>query len=98
MKTEVYSEKFLERKLVEEVKRNKGWCIKLLCNHVIGLPDRLCLFPNSRALFAEVKTTGEKPRRSQELIHDRLRRLGFQVYIVDKPSIIQDIIDYAKRD
>lgn len=98
MSKEIYSEKFLERKLVEEVKKNKGWCLKLLCTHVIGLPDRMCLFSNAKIIFAEIKTTGEKPRRSQELIHNKLRALGFAVYIVDNPEIIKKIIEYANRE
>ena len=43
MKETIDSEKAVERKLVELVKANGGMCIKMLCDQLIGLPDRLCL-------------------------------------------------------
>ena len=33
--------------------------------------------------FAEIKTTGKKPTKIQLCIHDKLRSLGFQVFIID---------------
>ena len=47
-KKTVDSEKVVERKLVEAVKSNGGMCIKLLCDQLIGLPDRMCLFPGHK--------------------------------------------------
>lgn len=58
-KETVDSEKVVERKLVELVKINGGMCIKLLCDQLIGLPDRMCLFPGHKIVFVELKTTGE---------------------------------------
>lgn len=57
-KETVDSEKVVERKLVELVKINGGMCIKLLCDQLIGLPDRMCLFPGHKIVFVELKTTG----------------------------------------
>ena len=50
-KKTVDSEKVVERKLVELVKMNGGMCIKLLCDQLIGLPDRMCLFPGHKIVF-----------------------------------------------
>lgn len=92
------SEKAIERKLVEQVKANGGMCIKLLCDQLTGLPDRLCLFPNHRIAFVELKTTGRKPRRIQLYIHNKLRALGFRVEILDSINeVIEFINDYADR-
>lgn len=77
------SEKVIERKLVEAVKANGGMCIKLLCDNLLGLPDRLCLFPGHRIAFVELKTTGQKPRRIQVFMHNKLRSLGFRVEVID---------------
>lgn len=89
------SEKLVERKLAEGVKALGGMCIKLLCNHMIGLPDRLCLFPGCRLAFVELKTTGEKPKRIQLYIHERLRNLGFRVEVIDTVQGVKDFIkDY----
>ena len=62
-KKTVDSEKVVEHKLVELVKINGGMCIKLLCDQLIGLPDRMCLFPGHKIVFVELKTTGRKPMR-----------------------------------
>ena len=80
---QIDSEKLVERKLVELVKANKGMCIKLLCDQLIGLPDRLCLFPGHKIVFVELKTTGRKPKRIQAFMHNRLRALGFRVEVID---------------
>ena len=72
MKETVESEKLVERKLVELTKINNGMCIKLLCNHILGLPDRLCLYPGGKLAFVELKTTGEKPKLIQIFMHKAL--------------------------
>lgn len=92
-KETVDSEKLVERKLVELVKINNGMCIKLLCDQLIGLPDRLCLFPNHKIVFVETKTTGQKPRRIQAYMHKKLRALGFRVEVIDS---IEDAINFVE--
>ena len=87
------SEKLVERKLVELVKINNGMCIKLLCDQLIGLPDRLCLFPNHKMAFVETKTTGQKPRRIQAYIHKKFRALGFRVEVIDSIEGVEQFIN-----
>lgn len=87
------SEKVIERKLVEAVKEKGGMCIKLLSDYITGLPDRLCLFPSQKAIFVELKTTGEKPRKIQAFIHSRLRTLGFRVEVIDTLEGITKLIE-----
>lgn len=79
----VSSEKVIERKLVTCVKARGGLCIKLLCDQFAGLPDRMCLFPNGKIAFVELKSTGQKPRPLQVAIHKKFRDLGFQVEVID---------------
>jgi len=88
------SEKLLERKLAHGVKEKGGICLKLPAIHFAGIPDRLCLFPGGWFVFVELKTTGEKPRRIQSVVHSRLRRMGFEVLIIDKS---EQIINLLKR-
>lgn len=90
---QIDSEKAVERKLVELVKAKKGMCIKLLCNQLTGLPDRLCLFPSGVIIFVEVKTTGQKPRRIQTFIHNKLRTLGFRVEVIDTIEAVTKLLD-----
>ena len=91
-KETVDSEKVVERKLVEAVKANGGMCIKLLCDQLTGLPDRMCLFPNHKIVFVELKTTGRKPKRIQLFMHDKLRALGFRVDVIDSIEGVEQFI------
>ncbi len=92
------SEKKLERLLCSKVKTElKGWALKMLPFQVAGLPDRMVLLPGGKMLFVEVKTTGEKTRPIQDVIHRRLRRLGFRVEVVDTSEQINKMID-AERE
>lgn len=87
------SEKVIERMLVASVKANGGLCIKLLCDQFIGLPDRLCLFPNHKIAFVELKTTGQKPRKIQTVVHNKLRALGFRVEVIDTIEGVKEFIN-----
>jgi hypothetical protein len=85
-------EKTLERKLVQAVKAIGGICPKLISPGFDGMPDRLVLLPMGRIAFVKVKCKGEKPRPLQEVRHGMLRRLGFQVYVLDDEVQIQEIL------
>lgn len=87
------SEKILEKKIIAATQNAGGISIKLLSNYIAGLPDRLCLLPGGRMLFVEVKTTGEKPRPIQVLKHSTLRRLGFQVEVIDTSARIKEVFE-----
>lgn len=89
----INSEKVIERKLVEAVKANGGMCIKLLCDNLLGLPDRMVLMPHSKIAFVELKTTGRKPRRIQVFMHKKLRALGFRVDVIDTTEGINNFIE-----
>ena len=88
------SEKLVERTLVHEVCSHCGLCIKLLSQHFIGLPDRICLFPGGVIVFVELKTTGAKPRKIQAFVHDKIRALGFRVEVIDS---VQGVIDLVRE-
>jgi Holliday junction resolvase len=89
----IESEKLLERKLREALKLKGGWGLKILSNHIKGLPDRLCLLPGGVVFFAEIKTTKKKTVKIQKFIHNKLRNLGFRVYVIDTSEQIKEIIE-----
>lgn len=89
----VEKEKALEKKLTNEIKKLSGWSIKLPASQLMGLPDRLCLFTGGRVCFAEVKSTGVQPTRRQLIVHNKLRRLGFDVRVVDSTPKIEKIVE-----
>ena len=87
------NEKIIERKLVEKCKSCGAMCIKLLTYQFIGLPDRMCLFPNGVVVFVELKSTGEKPRKIQLNVHNKIRNLGFRVEVIDSIDQIDSLIN-----
>lgn len=91
-KTREYSEKYLERKLVERIKAHGGLCLKFASVTEAGYPDRLCLMPHGRTLWVELKTTGRKPTKLQEIRHQELRERGFAVYVVDDMITLEQAV------
>ena len=86
-------EKSIEQKLMKAVKAAGGICPKLVCPGFDGMPDRLVLLPCGRLGFVEVKAPGKKPRPLQTARHEMLKRLGFKVYLLDRPEQIGGILD-----
>ena len=86
-------EKQTEQKLVSSVKKLGGVCPKFTSPGFDGMPDRIVLLPGGRMAFVEVKAMGCKPRPLQLARHGMLRRLGFQVYVLDDAAQIGGILD-----
>lgn len=86
-------EKILEGKLVEAVKAMGGIALKFVSPNYYGMPDRLVLLPIGRVAFVEIKRYGERPRPLQEARHGMLRRLGFKVFVLDRPEQIKQILE-----
>ena len=87
------SEKTIEAKLVNSISRLHGWAIKLLSTYIKGLPDRLVLMPNGKIYFVELKSQGKKPTPMQLHIHEKLRLMGFKVYVIDSLNALNDFIN-----
>lgn len=86
-------EKVLEKRLVKRVNDNGGLCLKFTSPSYTGVPDRICLFWKGIIKFVEVKTTGNKPTMRQLFIHKLLRRLGFEVWVVDSYESLEKFIE-----
>lgn len=91
-------EREIERNLREKVTRAGGLCLKFVSPGWAGAPDRLCLFPDGKMAFVELKRPGAKPRPLQSARHRQLRKLGFSVYVVDRPEQIQDLMGDIAKD
>lgn len=87
------NEKILERKLISEVKKMGGLCLKFTSPGFDGVPDRILLIAKGHVAFVEVKTTGQKMRPLQVRRKTQLERLGFRVYCLDREEQIGEILD-----
>ena len=85
-------EKYIEQRLRQEVRRRGGLCEKWVSG-TAGWPDRIIIFPDGKVGFVEVKAPGEEPRKLQLYRHEQLRKMGCQVYVLDKPEQIGGILD-----
>lgn len=85
-------EKYIEQKLVQEVRKRGGLCEKWNSGSS-GWPDRIVLLRDGKIGFVEVKAPGEKPRKLQIHRHDQLRVLGYKVFILDDAGQIGGILD-----
>jgi len=69
-----------------------GLCVKFPPLFFRGFPDRIVLLPGGAVVFVETKAPGQRPRLIQRKVHDRLRRLGFQVEVLDSVESVDGFI------
>lgn len=92
-------ERDVERRLVSRLRAEvpAARCLKFTSPGCSGVPDRIILLPGGAVVFAELKRPGEKPRALQTVEHERLRRLGFQVYgCVDSYDMVEAVVLYCR--
>ena len=86
-------ERYVEQRLVAEVKKRGGICPKWVAPGFDGVPDRLVFLPHHKFGMIEVKAPGKKPRPLQSARHRLVEALGFKVFILDKTEQIGGILD-----
>ena len=80
-------ENLIEKHLVAEVKKAGGVAFKFVSPGLRSVPDRIVLLPGGRIVFVECKAPGKPPRPDQLLEHERLRKLGFTVVVLDSKEL-----------
>ncbi len=86
-------ERYIESRLVKEVKSRGGLCLKWVSPSYDGVPDRIVFLPGRHFGLVEVKAPGEKPRPLQVSRHRLFQKLGFKVYVLDALEDIGGILD-----
>lgn len=86
-------EKTIERRLLDEVRKAGGICMKFTSPAFSGVPDRLILMPGGVMVFAELKAPGKTPGKLQRTVHGMLRDLGFRVEVIDSMERVKEVID-----
>ena len=84
-------EREVERALIRAVKRAGGKCLKFVSPCCAGVPNRICLLPGGKMFFAEVKRPGGKSRPLQAKRHSELRKLGFEVCVIDSKEECDEV-------
>lgn len=74
----------LEQKLVSHITKLGGIAYKFSSPNRRSVPDRLCVMPNGRVFFVELKAEGKEPTPLQRHEHETLRALGHTVLVIDK--------------
>ncbi|HGP0319200.1 MULTISPECIES: VRR-NUC domain-containing protein [Bacillales] len=85
-------EKYIEKKLVAEVKKMEGIAAKFVSPGLDGMPDRIVLLPHGKMAFIELKAPGKKPRPLQIRRIRQLQKLGFTCYVIDDVQQIGGIL------
>ena len=85
-------ESFIEKKLVQEVKKRGGLCEKWISG-TSGRPERIVILPAGNIGFVVVKAPGKEPRPLQLHRHNQLQTLGFKIYVLDRETQIGGILD-----
>lgn len=91
------SEKRIEQKMTQEVKKLGGRAVKFVSPGWDGVPDRIVFFPGGRVAFVEVKAPGKKLRPLQLKRKKTLEELGFRVYCIDGRERMGEILHEIKE-
>lgn len=86
------SEKELEKKFTEAVRKAGGKAYKFVSPGTSGVPDRLVVMPGNNIGFVELKASGKKSRPEQCYQQKVLENLGCYVCVLDNPELIDTVI------
>lgn len=86
------SEKAIERYLADRVKALGGVCLKYSNPGMTGYPDRLCVMPEGKTIWVELKSRGRKPEALQEVRFRQLESLGHRVYVCDSREKVDEVL------
>ena len=86
-------EKEIEKKVCDYAKQHGFLVYKFSSPNHVGVPDRLFIAPHQHAFWIEFKREGGKPTPAQERECLKLRRCGFDVYLVDSVEFGIEVID-----
>ena len=95
-------ERDIERHLVRRVKELGGECRKVQWVGRRGAPDRLVMLPSFAReggrlnpfspIWVELKAPGVKPEAHQLREHERMRRMGQRVAVIDSIAGVEELL------
>ena len=87
----------IERYLVEKAKASGAEIRKVNWPGRHGAPDRV-LMHNGATIWIEVKATGQKPEPHQLREHERMRRVGQTVLVIDSIEQVDALFTRSSND
>ncbi len=92
------SEKLIEKKLREGVKKLGGMALKFTSPGTAGVPDRIVLMPGGKIYFVETKSEGKKLSTRQTLFSGKLEWLGHFFMVVYSESSLYHFLYHIKTE
>jgi hypothetical protein len=90
-------EKYYEIKLRKKVGDKGGLALKFSSNYFTGVPDRIVLMPGGKIFFAEIKDDGLKPTPRQDVVIELLRKMGFDVSVINSNDSLFDFLQKIEK-
>lgn len=87
------SEKVLEKKLTQVVKKMGGLALKFWGVSFTGFPDRIVLMPGGKFYTVELKSTGGRLSERQKLVIGQLKALEFDVSVIDNSEDLNKFLN-----
>lgn len=85
-------ERAIEAYLVARAKELGGEVRKIKWIGRRGAPDRLVWFADGREIWVELKASGTPPEPHQAREHERMRRMGRRVEVVDSFARVDEVL------
>lgn len=85
-------EQTVEAYLVERARALGGEVRKIKWIGRRGAPDRIVWFADGREIWVELKAPGAKPEPHQLREHERMRRMGRRVEVVDSIERVEEVL------
>ena len=82
----------IEKYLVKRVKNVGGQIRKAQWVGHVGAPDRRVMLPNRMPIWIELKAPGKKPEPHQVREHNRMRKLGELVEVIDSYEAVDNLL------
>ena len=82
----------IEKYLVKRVNDVGGQIRKAQWVGHVGAPDRRVMLPNRPPIWIELKAPGKKPESHQIREHNRMRRLGELVEVIDSYEAVDNLL------
>ena len=85
-------ERDIQAKIRKKIIALGGLCVKVDASKR-GWPDLTVILPGGTVLFLEVKTPTGRVSKIQAYMHNQLREVGANVYVVSSPEQVTAIIE-----